>query len=75
MPADKDQGSAPVPPHVDQPDPKQSISGAKKRTCARARQGGQLLTQREILQSHGSMSAADQADGSKEDDERRQHAR
>ena len=53
----------------------QSVSSAKVRTFAGTRQSGELLTKRQIFKGHGSVSAADQADGSEEDDERRQHAR
>ena len=46
-----------------------------RRRFAGTRQSGELLTKRQIFKGHGSVSAADQADGSEEDDERRQHAR
>ena len=43
-------------------------------TLDRARQHGQLLTEREILERDRPVSAADQPDRSEEHDQRRQHA-
>jgi hypothetical protein len=52
------QGAAPVSPRVGGADPEESVSGAKVRTFAGARQSGQLLTQCQIFKRHGSVSAA-----------------
>ena len=65
---------APVPPRLGEEDPKQSVRRAELRTFDRARQHGQLLTEREILERDGPVSAADQSDRSEEHDQRRQHA-
>jgi hypothetical protein len=56
-------------------DPKESVPGAKPGTLARTRQGGHLPTEREILERDRPVSAADQADGSKEYEQCGQHAR
>jgi hypothetical protein len=50
---DDHQGAAPVSPRVGEPDPKQSVSGAKERTFTGAHQSGQLLTQGEVLKDDG----------------------
>ena len=47
---------------------------AELRALDGARQGGQLLTKREVLKRDRPVSAADQSDRSEENDERRQHA-
>ena len=69
-----DQGGAPVPPRLGEEDPKQSVRRAEPRTFHRARQHGQLLTEREILERDGPVPAADQSDRSEEHHQRRQHA-
>jgi hypothetical protein len=47
--------------------------GAKPWAFARARQGGHLPTEREIFEGDRPVSAADQADGSKEYEQRGRH--
>ena len=47
---DEHERRAPLPPRLGEEDPKQSVSRAELRTLDRARQRGQLLTEREILE-------------------------
>jgi hypothetical protein len=69
-----DQGGAPVPPRLGEEDPKESVARVELWALGRAPPGGQLLTEREILERDRPMSAADQTDRSEEYDQRRQHA-
>jgi hypothetical protein len=68
-----EHGAAPLPPGLGEEDPKESVPGAKPWAFARARQGGDLLTEGKILERDRSMSSANQSDRSKEHDECRQH--
>src|SRR2546426_3396337 len=61
-----DQGAAPVPPGFGEQDPKEPIARAKLRSFCCARQGGQLLTEREVLERDRPVSAAHQSDRSEE---------
>lgn len=69
-----DQGGAPLPPPLGEEDPKESVPLAELGALDRASQRGQLLTEREVLERDCPVSAAEQSDRSKEDDQRRQHA-
>ncbi|MGZ7007929.1 MAG: hypothetical protein ACXVLX_20180 [Ilumatobacteraceae bacterium] len=55
--------------------PKQSISGTKRRTLDRALEHRQLLTQRQVLKRDRAVSAADQREGTEQDEKRGQHER
>src|SRR5262245_39803182 len=70
---DEDQGLSPIPPGVSEQDPKESVTRAKSWAFGSALQSGQLLTKRQVLQSNGSVTRADQADCTEEDHDRRQH--
>ena len=71
---DDDQGGAPLRPCLGEEDPKDSVRRAKFWALDRARQRGQLLTEREILERDRPVSAADQSDRSEEYEERRKHS-
>jgi len=71
---DDDQGGAPLPPALGKEDPKESVPRAELRALDRTRQRSQLLTEREILERDVPVPAADQADRSEEQNQRRQHA-
>ena len=68
-----EQGGAPLSPDVGQQHPKQPIAAAEWGTLHRALEHRQLLTERQILERHRSVSAAEQRERSKHDDERSQH--
>jgi hypothetical protein len=68
------QGRAPASPPLGQHDPEQPILTTESRTLDVAFQGAQLLTEREVFQCDGLVSAAGQSDGSEEKSESRQHA-
>jgi len=55
--------------------PEQSISVAEWRTLGGTPEHRQLLTEREVLKRDGSVSTAEQRDGSEQDDKRSQHER
>jgi hypothetical protein len=69
-----DERCAPTSPCAREADPKQAIARANLRPLAGARQRRQLLTQRQILQCDGTVSAAEQAEQPKDHDQRRRHA-
>ncbi len=69
-----DQGRAPISPRLGEPHPKQSISRAELRTLDRAPTDGQRLTQRQVLEHHGSVSATDQPERSEQYHKRGQYA-
>jgi hypothetical protein len=58
-------------PRLPLPDPKQSIARAEVRTPDRALENGQLLTQRHVLERHGSVSTTEQHERSKHNDKAR----
>jgi hypothetical protein len=60
---------------VPEQNPKQSIPRPKLRAFSSARQRGQLLPQRDVLERDSSVPSTEQSDGSEEYDDRRQHAR
>ena len=60
---DDEHGAAPIAPRPGEEDPKEPVLGAKPGSFVRARQGGHLLTECEILEGDRPVSAADQADG------------
>ena len=64
---------SPIPPRVGEQHPKQSISVVELGTPHGALEHGQLLTECQILERDRSVSAADQRETSKRDDERSQH--
>ena len=68
-----EHGGAPLAPRLGEEDPKESVPRAEPWARTRAPQGGHLLTEREILERDGPVSAADQSDRSKEHDQCRQH--
>jgi hypothetical protein len=68
-----DQGGAPISPRVGEQDPEQSISVAEWGTPGGTPEHRQLLTEREVLKRHGSVSTAEQREGSEQDDKRSQH--
>jgi hypothetical protein len=68
------QGGAPLSPPGGEQDPKEPIGWAEVRARTRSLQRGQLLTKGQVLKGDRAVSPADQPDGPKEDDERRQHA-
>ena len=68
-----EHGAAPFTPCPGEEEPKEPVLGAKPGAFARARQSGHLLTEREVLEDDRPVSAADQADGSKEYEHRGQH--
>jgi hypothetical protein len=63
---DDDQGGAPFRPCLGEEDPKESVPRAEFWTLDGARQRGQLLTEREILERDRPVSAADQSDRSED---------
>jgi hypothetical protein len=67
------QGGPPLPPPFGEHDPKEAISWAELRAFMGTRQCSQLLTKRQVLKGHRSVSAAHQSDRSEENDQRRQH--
>jgi hypothetical protein len=69
-----DQGRAPISPRFGEQRPKQSIFRAQSRTSDRAPKDGQLLTQRQVLEHDGSVSATDQPEGPEQYDQRGQYA-
>ncbi len=68
-----DQGGVPISPRVGEQDPEQSISVAEWGTLGGTPEHRQLLTEREVLKRDGSVSTAEQRDGSEQDDKRSQH--
>jgi hypothetical protein len=70
-----EHGAAPFAPRPGEKDPKESVPGAKPGTLARTCQGVHLLSECEILERDRPVSAADQADGSKEYERCGQHDR
>ena len=72
---DEDQGLAPVPPRVGEEDPEESVRRSQLWTSAGAFQRGQLLAKRQVLKGDGSVPDTNQADGSEEKHDGRQHAR
>jgi hypothetical protein len=72
---DEHKGVAPVLPRVHQDDPEESVARAQLWTFDRTLQSSQLLPKRQVLKGDRSVPAADQADGSEEEDDRRQHGR
>jgi hypothetical protein len=66
-----DQGGAPFPPSLSEEDPKESVPCSEAWALDRARQRGQLLTERVIFQCDYPVSAADQSDRSEEHHQRR----
>ena len=68
-----DQGGAPISPGIGEYDPEQSISVAEWGTLGSAREHRQLLTGRYVLERDGSVSTAEQREGSEQDDKRSQH--
>src|SRR6266852_6795168 len=69
-----DQDRAPISPRLGEEHPKQSISRAELRTPDCAPKDGQLLTQRQVLERDGPVSATDQPERSEQYDNRSQHA-
>ena len=69
-----DQGGAPLPPSLGEENPKEAVAGAELWAPDLARQRGQLLTEREILERDRPMPAANQSNRSEEYEQRRQHA-
>ena len=57
-----DQGRSPILPRLGEQDPEQSIARAEVRTPDRAAENRQLLTQRQVLERDGSVSASNQSD-------------
>ena len=70
-----DQGGAPITPRVGEQDPEHSISVAEWGTLGGAPEHRQLLSEREVLKGNGSVSTAEQREGSEQDDKRSQHER
>ena len=68
-----DQGRAPLSPGLREEHPKQSISRAELRTPDGAPKDGQLLTQRQVLERHGPVSATEQPERSELYDNRSLH--
>ena len=68
------QGRAPIPPGLGGQDPKQPIGCAERRPPDRAPEHGQLLTERQVLDYDGAVSAAEQRHRAEHHDERGQHA-
>src|SRR5882762_8787711 len=69
------QGAPPVAPRSPEQNPKESILWPKLRPFGSARQRGQLLPQREVLECDGPVTSTEQSDGSEEYDDRRKHPR
>jgi hypothetical protein len=69
-----DQGRAPISPRLGEEHPKQSISRAEWRTADCTPKDGQLLTQCQVLERDGPVSATDQPERSEQYDNRSQHA-
>src|SRR5262245_17683106 len=68
-----EQGAPPVPPGFREQNPKESITRSKLRAFCSARERGHLLTEREVLECDGAVSAANQSDRSENNDQRCQH--
>jgi hypothetical protein len=68
-----DQGRTPVSPRVGEQDPKQAISAVEWGTLDGPLKHRHLLTQRQVLKRHRSVSTAEQREGSEQDDKRSQH--
>ncbi|MEP7307476.1 MAG: hypothetical protein ABJA98_18370 [Acidobacteriota bacterium] len=67
------QGRAPVLQGLGEPDPKQPIASPELRTCARALEHRQLLTERHVLECDCAVSAADMRERATHRDEPGQH--
>jgi hypothetical protein len=63
-----DQGRPPAPPGVSEQHPKQSISRAEWRTLDRALEHRHLLAERQVLKRDRAVSAADQREGTEQDE-------
>ena len=61
----EDQRLAPVPPSSGEEDPEDSVPRTQLWTSAGALQGRELLPKRQVFKSDGSVTGANQADGSK----------
>src|SRR6266851_1505616 len=70
-----DQGRTPAPPGVSEQHPKQSISRTERRTLDRALEHRQLLTEGHVLKRDRAVAAADQREGTEQDEKRGQHER
>jgi transposase InsO family protein len=68
------KGSTPLAPSLGEEDPEESVTPAELWALARSGQGGQLLTEREILERDSAVSPAEQSDRSEEYDQHRQHS-
>jgi hypothetical protein len=68
------QGGAPLAPSLGEEDPEESVPPAEPRVRDGSGQHGQLLTEREILERDGPVSAADESDRSEEYEQGRQHS-
>src|SRR5947207_1813538 len=69
------QTLAPVPPGVSEQYPKESISRTERRTLDRALEHRQLLTEGQVLKRDCAVSAADQGEGTEQNEKRGQHER
>jgi hypothetical protein len=63
------QGEAPLPPCLGEQDSKEAISVAKWGMRDGPPEHGQLLTERKVLERHRSVTAADQRQGPRHDEE------
>jgi len=66
----EDHRGAPISPRVGEQNPKQSISAAEWGTLGGTPEHRQLVTERWILKRDGSVSTAEQRQGSEQDDKR-----
>ena len=67
------QGGTPLPPPFGEQDPKESIPPSELRAIEGARQRGQLLTEREVLERNRPVPTTRQHDRSKHHDDGHQH--